>query len=198
MIGLRASFSTWSALTRSAFAPPSLRWRPFNRFFLLFKKGLGSLLGISCRVFTTCWFILPSESIFVSIGTERVTSFALSRWDARNRRKFFPRLWKRPFTKHDGCLFRFFSYMDDTLTANATFAAATRNLMTFATLLHSLGFLLHARKSVTVPTQHILYLSFVINLVSMSLKLPDGKAARLFDYRQTTLFETGTINRDSD
>lgn len=66
----------------------------------------------------------------------------------------------------------FFSYMDDTLGMAPSLVQAAHDSVTFGTLLESLGFLLHPKKSVRFPTQRILYLGFEIDSVEMSLSIP--------------------------
>jgi hypothetical protein len=74
-------------------------------------------------------------------------------------------------------------YMDDTLLRAPQFLKAAEDSQLFGNLLQQAGFLLHANKSVSTPTQQIKYLGFIIDSVSMTLALPPEKITRL---RQAT------------
>jgi hypothetical protein len=54
-----------------------------------------------------------------------------------------------------------------------------RDTQLFGNVLQQAGFLLHAVKSVTTPTQQIKYLGFIIDSVTMTISLPDEKTQKL-------------------
>jgi hypothetical protein len=68
-----------------------------------------------------------------------------------------------------------FSYLDDTLTFDLSYAVAKSKSYQFADLLTYVGFLLHKDKSVREPTQRILFLGFIIDSTTMRLEVPHDK-----------------------
>lgn len=72
-----------------------------------------------------------------------------------------------------------FAYLDDTLVIAATAAACNTLVNKFGTILEKAGFFVHAEKSVLTPTQDIKFLGFRIDTVSMTLRLPSEKIAKV-------------------
>ncbi len=70
-------------------------------------------------------------------------------------------------------------YLDDSLTRGPLFESALRDHQCFGNLLQLAGFLLHANKSVQVPTQRIEHLGFIIDSCSMMLEVPPIKEQRI-------------------
>jgi hypothetical protein len=80
-----------------------------------------------------------------------------------------------------------FSYLDDTLTFDLSYAAAKSKSYQFADLLTYVGFLLHKDKSVREPTQRILFLGFIIDSTTMRLEVPHDKFLAIQALVQTAL-----------
>jgi hypothetical protein len=80
-----------------------------------------------------------------------------------------------------------FSYLDDTLTFDLSYAVAKSKSYQFADLLTSVGFLLHKDKSVRDPTQRILFLGFIIDSTTMRLEVPHDKFLAIQDLVRTAL-----------
>jgi hypothetical protein len=70
-------------------------------------------------------------------------------------------------------------YMDDTLLRAPSWQVAYQNHILFGNLLQQAGFLLHADKSVSEPTQQIKYLGFILDSTDLTISLPVEKVARL-------------------
>ncbi len=80
-------------------------------------------------------------------------------------------------------------YMDDTLLRAPHFDLALTNTQLVGNLFQQAGFLLHRDKSVTVPTQQIKYLGFIIDSVSLCLSLPADKVKKLRDATKKAIRE---------
>ncbi len=80
-----------------------------------------------------------------------------------------------------------FSYLDDTLTFDLSYATAKSKSNEFADLLTYVGFLLHKEKSVQEPTQRILFLGFIIDSTTMRLEVPHDKFLAIQALVQTAL-----------
>jgi hypothetical protein len=80
-----------------------------------------------------------------------------------------------------------FSYLDDTLTFDLSYEVTKAKPYKFADLLTQVGFLLHKEKSVREPTQRILFLGFIIDSTSMTLKVPHEKFLAIQDLIQSAL-----------
>ncbi len=70
-------------------------------------------------------------------------------------------------------------YLDDTLLRGMSYEVAWRDLRVVGQLLQLAGFLLHRVKSVYEPTQEIKYLGFIINSVTMTVRLPVEKEEKI-------------------
>lgn len=74
-----------------------------------------------------------------------------------------------------------FSYMDDTLCMANSFLEAARSSVGYGRLLERLGFLLHPKKSVRLPTQKITYLGMEIDSREMTVAIPMEKREKLLE-----------------
>ncbi|XP_033759551.1 uncharacterized protein LOC117341798 [Pecten maximus] len=68
------------------------------------------------------------------------------------------------------------AYIDDSLLQSNTFEDCENNIIDTITLFDQLGFTVHPKKSVLVPTQQISFLGFVLNSVHMIVHLTEDKA----------------------
>ena len=73
------------------------------------------------------------------------------------------------------------AYIDDSLLIADTPLECTNNVKDTACLLQNLGFFIHEKKSVFIPTQMITFLGNVIDSVSMTVTLPKEKVDRIKD-----------------
>ena len=71
-------------------------------------------------------------------------------------------------------------YIDDSYLQGDTFEECKHNVRDSASLFEKLGFLPHPEKSVFEPTQKIIFLGFVINLVTMTISLTPEKALKIY------------------
>ena len=69
-------------------------------------------------------------------------------------------------------------YIDDSLYLGETVQECMTNIHTAVQLFISLGFHIHPKKSVIVPSQSIEYLGFVLSSVTMTVKLTDAKISK--------------------
>lgn len=73
------------------------------------------------------------------------------------------------------------AYIDDSLLIADTPLECTNNVKDTVCLLQNLGFFIHEKKSVFIPTQMITFLGNVIDSVSMTVTLPKEKVDRIKD-----------------
>ena len=70
-------------------------------------------------------------------------------------------------------------YIDDSLLQGATVENCSLNVNDTACLLDSLGFTVHPEKSVFKPSQSITFLGFILNSLSMTIRLTEEKASKI-------------------
>ena len=68
------------------------------------------------------------------------------------------------------------AHIDDCYLQSQTYEQCVGNVVDTVVLLDSLGWVIHPRKSILIPTQEIVTLGFMINSVSMSIRLTADKA----------------------
>ena len=68
------------------------------------------------------------------------------------------------------------AHIDDCYLQSQTYEQCVGNVIDTVVLLDSLGWVIHPRKSILIPTQEIVTLGFMINSVSMSIRLTADKA----------------------
>lgn len=90
-----------------------------------------------------------------------------------------------------------FSYIDDTLVTDFTYQLTYERSFQFARLLTRLGFLLHPKKSVLIPTQQIKYLGMIIDSVSMTVALPKEKVDSLYTLIDKLVLVTVSRRKES-
>lgn len=71
------------------------------------------------------------------------------------------------------------AYIDDVLLQNDTYEKCRDSVVKTATLVDNLGLTAHQKKSVFVPTQTIEFVGFLINSITMTVKLTAGKTEDL-------------------
>ena len=71
------------------------------------------------------------------------------------------------------------AYIDDSLLIGDSFDECSKNVQDTVFLLKHLGFFVHDKKSVFVPTQKITYLGNIIDTFSMTVYLPQEKVKRI-------------------
>ena len=73
------------------------------------------------------------------------------------------------------------SFIDDSFLHSKTYEQCLDNIISTIQLLTSLGFVIHPEKSVLIPTQEITLLGFVLNSVTMTVKLTPERIQKLLD-----------------
>lgn len=81
------------------------------------------------------------------------------------------------------------AYIDDLITLARSFNICFDNVWKCAQKLDKLGFVIHPKKSVFIPSQEIEYLGFLINSVTMTIKLTTDKKKKIFDLCQEVLLK---------
>ena len=81
------------------------------------------------------------------------------------------------------------AYIDDLITLACSFDICLKNVCKCVKLLGNLGFVVHPEISVFVPSQEIEYLGFIINLVTMIVRLTIEKKKKIFDLCQKSITE---------
>ena len=99
----------------------------------------------------------------------------------------FTKIMKPPFSflrkkGHQSVVF-----VDDSYLQSDTYHECEKNITDTVQLLISLGFTIHAEKSVLVPKQEIIFLGFVINSVKMTLTLTEEKKQKIKEMCEFTL-----------
>ncbi len=72
-------------------------------------------------------------------------------------------------------------YIDDLLMIGSSYEECVKSVIEAFKLLDSLGFVIHSAKSSFVPKLWIPFLGFIIDSVTMTLKLTEEKAKKLID-----------------
>ena len=88
------------------------------------------------------------------------------------------------------------AYIDDSLLIADTPLKCTNNVKDTVCLLQNLGFFIHEKKSVFIPTQMITFLGNVIDSVSMTVTLPNKKVDRIKDECLRLQKKNKTLNRE--
>ena len=70
-------------------------------------------------------------------------------------------------------------YLDDSLLQSDTQSDCELNIKDTVKLVDDLGFTVHTKKSVVIPTQCIVFVGFVLNSVDMTIRLTDEKALNI-------------------
>lgn len=70
-------------------------------------------------------------------------------------------------------------YLDDSFLVHHTYSGCLRNVLDTITLSRDLGFTINPAKSVLFPTQELVFLGFVLNSVSMTVRLTPDKISHL-------------------
>ena len=71
------------------------------------------------------------------------------------------------------------AYIDDSCLQGRTKQQCAQNVSDTVHLLDSLGFTVHDKKSVLIPTKEIVFVGFVLNSEEMTIRLPDEKKAKI-------------------
>ena len=70
-------------------------------------------------------------------------------------------------------------YVDDTLLYGDTYDECLQNVLATLQMLQELGFIVHATKSVLIPSQRIVFLGFIFDTVAMTITLTDQKKSKI-------------------
>ena len=70
-------------------------------------------------------------------------------------------------------------HIDDSFLVGYDYTACNNNVKVTVDTLLKLGFVIHPEKSVFIPTQEIEFLGFLLDSVSMTIRLPPAKAERV-------------------
>ena len=93
--------------------------------------------------------------------------------------RIFTKILKPPFSYLRGKGLSSVVFVDDRYLQGRTYEECYHNVVETVTLLRSLGFTIHAKKSVLVPTQTIEFLGFIIDSRSMTLSLSGEKRDKI-------------------
>ena len=67
-------------------------------------------------------------------------------------------------------------HIDDSFLMGYSYASYEENIVQIVNMFLKLGFVIHPTKSVLIPTQELEFPGFLLNSVSMTIRLPLGKA----------------------
>ncbi len=102
----------------------------------------------------------------------------------------FTKLLKIPFSHLRKRGFLNCPYLDDSYLQAQNSAACADNVQQTIAVLDNLGFTVHPTKSVLVPCQILVFLGFVLNSITMTVKLTDEKAHKLENKCRHLLYKT--------
>ena len=87
-------------------------------------------------------------------------------------------------------------HIDDSFRVGYTHSACQQNIQGTVDCFDSLGFVIHPDKSVLVPTQELEFLGFLLNSISMTIRLPPSKAAHVKSSCENLLFRSKVTVRE--
>ena len=86
-------------------------------------------------------------------------------------------------------------YVDDTYLQGDTYSQCLSNVEDTISMLRSLGFCIHMKKSVLVPTQTITFLGFIVNSINMTISLTTEKREKIKKLCEQVLYMQCTIRK---
>lgn len=87
-------------------------------------------------------------------------------------------------------------HIDDSFLVGYTRSACELNIQHTVECFDSLGFVIHPEKSVLIPTQELEFLGFLLNSISMTIRLPPSKAAHVKSACENLLSKTKVTIRE--
>ncbi|XP_068739614.1 uncharacterized protein [Montipora capricornis] len=87
-------------------------------------------------------------------------------------------------------------HIDDSFLVGYTRSACELNIQHTVECFDSLGFVIHPEKSVLIPIQELEFLGFLLNSISMTIRLPPSKAAHVKSACENLLSETKVTIRE--
>ena len=87
-------------------------------------------------------------------------------------------------------------HIDDSFLVGYTRSACELNIQHTVECFDSLGFVIHPEKSVLIPTQELEFLAFLLNSISMTIRLPPSKAAHVKSACENLLSKTKVTIRE--
>ena len=87
-------------------------------------------------------------------------------------------------------------HIDDSFLVGYTRSACEQNIQDTVECFDSLGFVIHPEKSVLIPTQELEFLGFLLNSISMTIRLPPSKAAHVKLACENLLLKTKVTIRE--
>ena len=94
-------------------------------------------------------------------------------------RRLLTKLLKPVYTHIRSISHTCMGHIDDSLLVGYEFTACKKNVFDTVGIFCSLGFIIHPYKSIFEPTQEIEFLGFLLNSVSMTIRLPTAKASHV-------------------
>lgn len=87
-------------------------------------------------------------------------------------------------------------HIDDSFLVGYTRSTCEQNIQDTVECFDSLGFVIHPDKSVLIPTQELEFLGFLLNSISMTIRLPPSKAAHVKSACENLLLKTKVTVRE--
>ena len=87
-------------------------------------------------------------------------------------------------------------HIDDSFLVGCTRSACEQNIQDTVECFDSLGVVIHPEKSVLIPTQELEFLGFLLNSISMTIRLSASKAAHVKSACENLLLKTKVTNRE--
>ena len=87
-------------------------------------------------------------------------------------------------------------HIDDSFLVGYTRSACKLNIQHTVECFDSLGFVIHPEKSMLIPTQELEFLGFLLNSISMTIRLPPSKAVHVKSACENLLSKTKVTIRE--
>lgn len=88
------------------------------------------------------------------------------------------------------------AYIDDSCLQGRTEYQCSQNILDTVQLLDSLGFTVHDKKSVFIPTKQIVFVGFILDSESMTVRLTDEKKEKIINLCSDTIQKSHIIIRE--
>ena len=114
----------------------------------------------------------------------------------RDAMRIFTKILKPPFNHLRSRGHTSIVYVDDTYLQSDSYEQCCANIEDTVNLLRSLGFTIHPKKSILIPTQVIEFLGFVLNSRNMTISVSPPKAGAVIDKIKKFISNNSNTLRD--
>ena len=139
----------------------------------------------------------PAHQIFLKfIYENQIYKFFCMPNGYRDAMRIFTKILKPPFSHLRSRGHTSIVYVDDTYLQSDSYEQCCTNIEDTVNLLRSLGFTIHPKKSILIPTQVIEFLGFVLNSRNMTISVSPPKAGSVIDKIKKFISNNSNTLRD--